>query len=198
VEYEVLEGDIGYISMADFNSRARSQLDTALEEINVNELNGLIFDVRGNPGGLLSSAIDITSAFIEDGVILYEAFGDGTEEIFEANGNYAGIEVPIVLLVDETSASASELLAGALKDTGTATLIGEVTFGKGTVQTVQGLSNDGALRLTIARWLTPERNWIHEQGVTPDIIVDWDPQSIEELEAGDPQLDAAIDFLLEQ
>lgn len=196
VESEVLEGDIGYISLADFNSRARSQLDTALDEIQVNELNGLIFDVRGNPGGLLSSAIDVTSAFIEDGVILYEAFGDGTEEVFEANGNYANIQVPIVLLVDETSASASELLAGALKDTGTAVLIGEVTFGKGTVQTVQGLSNDGALRLTVARWLTPNRNWIHEQGVTPDIIVEWDPQSIEELEAGDPQLDAAIEYLL--
>lgn len=198
VEYEVLEGDIGYISMSDFNSRARSQLDTALEEINVNELNGLIFDIRGNPGGLLSAAIDITSAFIEDGVILYETFGDGTEEVFEANGNFAGIEVPIVLLIDETSASASELLAGALKDTGTATLLGEVTFGKGTVQTIQGLSNEGALRLTIARWLTPERNWIHEQGVTPDIIVEWDPQSIEEVEAGDPQLDAAIEFLNDQ
>lgn len=196
VEYDILEGDIAYISMAEFNSRSRTQVDEALETVNVNERAGLIFDIRGNPGGLLSSAVDMGSLFIEDGVLIYETFGDGSEQVFEANGDYGGIEVPIVLLVDETSASASELIAGAIQDTGVATLLGETTFGKGTVQTIQPLSNDGGLRLTIARWLTPNRNWIQDQGVTPDIIVEWNPETIEEMEGDDPQLQAAIDFLL--
>ena len=193
VEYEVLEGDIGYVSMADFSSVARRQVDAALDEIEVNSLSGLIFDIRSNPGGLLSSAIDMGSLFIEDGIILYEAFGDGSEQELRANGNHYDIDVPIVVLVDELSASASELLAGAMQDRGVATVIGEVTFGKGTVQTIVPLANEGGLRLTIARWLTPNRNWIHEQGVTPDIIVDWDPEDPQA--EPDIQLEAAIDFL---
>ncbi len=194
VEHEILEGDIGYISMADFSARARGQVDDALQAMDVNTLRGLIFDIRGNPGGLLTAAVDLSSLFIEDGVILYEAFGDGREEVFEATGEYGGIGIPVVILVDETSASASELVAGAVKDTGTATVIGETTFGKGTVQTIQPLPNGGALRLTVARWLTPQRNWIHEQGVTPDVIIEWDPETEEDLE-NDVQLQGAIDYL---
>lgn len=198
VESEILEGDIAYITMAEFSSRSREQVDAALEEVDVNNRKGLIFDLRGNPGGLLTSAVDMGSLFIEDGVLLYEAFGDGSEQTFTANGNFGGINVPIVVLIDEGSASASELLAGAIKDYEIATLIGETTFGKGTVQTIQPLSNEGGLRLTIARWLTPNRNWIHEQGVEPDMVVEWDPATAEEFAGPDPQLQAAIDFLNQQ
>jgi len=195
VTSKILDSDIAYISMAQFSAQSRAQVDQALKDVDINNRKGLIFDLRGDPGGLLTSAIDMGSLFIKDGVLVYEAFGDGTEQTYEANGNYGNITVPIVVLVDEGSASASELLAGALKDTGVATLIGEKTFGKGTVQNIQPLSNNGGIRLTIARWLTPKRSWIHELGITPDIVVEWNPKTPEELAAPDPQLQAAVDFL---
>ncbi len=195
VTSKILDSDIAYIRMGEFSSTSRQQVDEALKTVDVNNRKGLIFDLRGDPGGLLTVAIDMGSLFIKDGVLLYEAFGDGSEQIFTANGNYGNITVPIVVLIDEGSASASELLAGALKDRGVATLIGEKSFGKGTVQTIQPLSNNGGLRLTIARWLTPNRNWIHEQGITPDIVVEWNPKTPEELALPDPQLQAAVDFL---
>ncbi|RMG75199.1 MAG: S41 family peptidase [Chloroflexi bacterium] len=194
VEYEVLEDDIGYISMYDFSERSRAQLDEALNILDVNNLNGLIFDLRGNPGGLLTSAIEIGSAFIEEGPILYERFSDGSEITFSADGSYAGIEVPIVVLVNQGSASASELIAGALQDTGVATIIGDVTFGKGSVQTVLGLSNGGGLRITVARWLTPNRNSIDGKGVVPDIRVPI-PEDFDYQRDGDIQLQAAVEFL---
>lgn len=191
VNYEMLEGDIAYVQLLDFNQVARNQIDEALAELDVNNSNGLIFDLRGNPGGLLSVAIDVGSAFIEEGPILYEVFGDGREEIFEANGNFAGVQVPIVVLVDEGSASASELVSGAMQDLELATLIGETTFGKGTVQTLRPLSNEGALRITVARYLLPTRRWIHDVGVEPDILVEYDPFEDET----DLQLEAALEFL---
>lgn len=193
IETSMLEGDIGYIKLNQFTAEARTELDAAFERLNVNELEGLVVDFRDNPGGLLSSAIDIASAFIQDGTIVVEDFGDGRTQTFEANGSYAGINVPIVLLVNEASASASELVAGALQDVGAATIIGETTLGKGTVQTWHELVNGGGVRLTIARWLTPSGRWIHEQGVTPDILVEWTPVSFDE--TVDPQLDAAVDYL---
>ena len=194
VEGKILENDVAYIWLGEFNERSRELIDAALAELDVNSKKGLIFDLRGNPGGLLSSAVDVASIFIEDGVILYESFGDGTEQVFEANGNYANITVPIVVLIDEGSASASELVSGAMQDRGVATLIGEISFGKGTVQTLQELSNTGALRLTIARYLLPSRRWIHELGVEPDIIVPFDGASAF-LDTENPQLRAAIDYL---
>jgi carboxyl-terminal processing protease len=153
-------------------------------------------DLRGNPGGLLTSVIDVTSAFLEKGVIVVEQFGDGREQVFNATGDYLDLKVPLVVLVDETSASASELMAGALQDHQVATIIGETTLGKGTVQTWASLVNGGGVRLTIARWLTPNRNWIHEKGVTPDLIVEWTPESYDD--PNDPQLAAALDFLTSQ
>jgi len=196
VDYELLEEpNIAYISMADFNDRSRTQLDEAIETLDVNSTNGLIFDLRDNPGGTLTSAVDVASAFIEDGVILYESFADGTEQTFEANGNYAGVTVPIVVLVNENSASASELVSGAMQDSGVAIVVGEISFGKGTVQTIQPLSNNGAVRLTIARYLLPSRRWIHEVGITPDIIVELDEVNFVDGDP-DPQLEAAINYIL--
>lgn len=195
VESKILEGNIGYIKLNDFNVHAREQINLALEQMDVNNLEGLVFDLRGNPGGLLTSAIEIASAFIKDGVILIEDFGDGEEQVFNANGSYIGVSVPLVVLVDENSASASELVAGALQDRGRATILGETTFGKGTVQTWQSLVNGGGIRLTIARWLTPNGNWIHEEGVTPDIVVEWSPDTLDYASEDDIQLEAAIEFL---
>jgi carboxyl-terminal processing protease len=196
VEYEVLEDDIAYISLATYDSNSRRQLEDALTALDVNARKALILDIRNNPGGLLSAVVDVSSLFVEDGVILYETFGDGSEQIFEANGDFYDVQVPIVLLVNEGSASASELMAGAFKDRDIATIMGETTFGKGTVQNIQPLSNGGGLRITIARWLTPNRNWIHDVGITPDIEVPYDPAT-DGVDI-DPQLDAAIEFINNQ
>jgi carboxyl-terminal processing protease len=192
----VVEGtNFGYIRLNQFTAEARAQINQALADLDINSRDGLIFDLRGNYGGLLSSAIEVGSAFIESGPIVIEDFGDSREEtVLNANGTYSGITVPIVVLVDETSASASELVAGALQDLDVATIVGETTLGKGTVQVWSQLSNGGGIRITIARWLTPNRQWIHGEGITPDIVVEWTPEDTPE-GAPDPQLAAAVSYL---
>lgn len=194
VSFEIVGDNIAHISMLDFNDLSRAQLDEALQAVDINSTKGLIFDIRDNPGGTLSSAIEIGSAFIEDGILLRQVARDQSEEVTRTSGGYADIDVPIVVLVDETSASASEVIAGAMQDYGVATILGETTFGKGTVQNIPSLSNGGGLRITVRRWLTPNGHWIHEQGITPDIIVEWNPESDEE-KADDIQLNAAIKYL---
>lgn len=195
IEQELLDNNIGYVRLNQFSPQARQEIDTAIEELGGDNLDGLILDLRGNPGGLLTASVEVASAFVDEGVLIIEDFGEGREQILEANGSFA-YDLPLVVLVNETSASASELVAGAFQDNDRATIIGEATFGKGTVQTWQSLVNGGGIRLTVARWLTPNRNWIHQQGITPDIIVEWDPMTAEEAEE-DLQLDAAVAFLEE-
>lgn len=194
IEAKVLDDGIGYIRLNQFTAEARTDLDQALKDIDVNHRVGLILDLRDNPGGLLTSAIDVASAFIQSGPIVTEAYSSDNQHVFTATGAYADIRVPIAVLVNGASASASELLAGALQDRGIATIIGTQTFGKGTVQQWQELVNGGGLRLTIAKWLTPNGRWIHEQGITPDINVAWAPTTYDP-HADDPQLDAAEQFL---
>ena len=194
VETEIVDGDIGYVKLNQFTPNARADIDAALDEVDVNERSGLILDLRDNPGGLLSSAIDVASAFVPSGDrVVTEDFGDSQQE-FDATGDIADIQVPIVVLVNGGSASASELLAGALQDHDLATIIGETTLGKGTVQTWHALVNGGGVRLTIARWLTPDGHWIHEQGITPDIPVAWENPTYEPDE-DDPQIGAAVNYL---
>jgi carboxyl-terminal processing protease len=192
-------GDIGYVKLNEFTGEARDNLDAAIESLNPEDLSGLILDLRGNPGGFLDSAVEVASAFIEEGnLILTEDFGERFDAVtFEANGDYLDLGIPIVVLVDETSASASELVTGAWQDYGVVTVIGEITFGKGTVQTWQELSNGGGIRLTIARWLRPSGEWIHGVGITPDIIVEWTPEHFDEVgnPETDPQLAAALEYL---
>jgi carboxyl-terminal processing protease len=196
VESEIVGDNIAYIRLNQFSSNARAELDRALEELDVNSRAGLIFDMRDNPGGLLSSAIDVASAFVPSGPIVTEWFSETEQQVFEATGDYANITVPIVVLVNEGSASGSELVAGAIQDTGVATLIGERTFGKGTVQTWHQLSNGGGVRITIARWITPGGRWIHERGIVPSTLVLWNPRDYDD--PRDPQLDAAIEALSRQ
>lgn len=194
VSHEIVGGNIAHVTMLAFNKVSRSQLDDALAAVDINERQGLIFDLRGNPGGILSSAIEVGSAFIEDGVLLRQVLRDQSEEVTRAQGGYADIRVPIVVLVDETSASASEIIAGAMQDYGVATIIGETTLGKGTVQNAPSLSNDGCIRITVKRWLTPNGAWIHRQGIQPDIAVEWDAEA-DETSEDDLQLAEAIRFL---
>lgn len=190
VESRVVGDNIGYLKLNQFSANAREEMDAALASLDINNRDGLIFDLRDNPGGLLSSAVSVGSAFIQDGPIVTEWFGENEQTVFSADGTYAGITVPIVVLVNEGSASASELVSAAMQDTGVATIVGERTFGKGTVQTWHELSNGGGLRLTIARWISPSGRWIHERGVVPDTLVMWNGHATED--ERDPQLDYAI------
>lgn len=193
VEYKLLGENVGYVKLREFSVSANQQIKEALEKLDADRLTGVILDLRGNPGGLLNSAIDVASLFIKDGVILTEDFGNGRKQNFTANGNFFGLQGDLIVLVDENSASASELVAGALQDQKAATIIGVTTFGKGTVQSWQELVNKGGIRLTTARWLTPNGSWIHGNGITPDIIVEWPDDKRDEII--DPQLQAALDFL---
>ena len=192
VEYKVLAGKYAWIAMRDFHNLARAQLDAALAAVDVHARDGLIFDLRGNPGGALESAIDVASVFLDDAVILQQVDRDGKITETRSQGESVGISAPIALLVDAVSASASEVIAGALQDHGLATIIGETTFGKGTVQTIQELGDGGALRLTVRRFRTPKGREIEGVGIAPDIVVAWDAQTDE---PPDLQLEAAIQYL---
>lgn len=189
VDYEI-HGDIAYIAMNEFHKLSREQLEEALAAVDLPARIGLIFDVRGNPGGTIESAIDVASLFIEDDIVLQQVDRDGQISLTRSHGSSASIQVPIVLLVDSESASASELLAGALQDHARATIIGETTFGKGTVQTIHEIANGGAVRLTVRRYLTPAGRMIDKTGVAPDIIIEADDDG-----DNDNHLAAAIAFL---
>ncbi len=172
VEWQLVgEPGFGYIELQHFNENARAQLDEALGSMNAASLPGLVLDLRNNPGGLLDSAIAVASAFIEDGPLLLQDDGERRQELV-ADGSHVMPDIPLVVLVNERSASASELVAGALQDRDRATIVGAATYGKGTMQNLFPLNNGGGLQLTIARWLTPAGRWIHESGVTPDLTVE--------------------------
>jgi carboxyl-terminal processing protease len=195
VESRLLEENLGYVQLRDFGEAAGREIKAALADLEANELDGLIFDLRGNRGGYLSVAVDVTSEFVSEGPILIERFKDGRERRYPASPGGLALDVPLVVLVDGGSASASEIAAGAIQDTGRGVLIGTTTLGKGSVQTVHDLSDGSELRVTIARWFTPNDRAIHNVGLEPDIELDVSEQDI--LEESDPQLDRAIEYLTE-
>jgi carboxyl-terminal processing protease len=194
VRSEMLPDNLAYIRLNRFGERSDEEVAEALEAVMANNPAGLILDLRRNPGGSLPTAVAVADQFLPAGVILREKFGNGAERLYESTDRGLAQDVPLVVLIDEGSASASEVLAGAVRDLGRGTLIGQTTFGKGTVQTWQGLSNGGGVRLTIARWLTPDSDWIHERGLDPDFFIPL-PQDELANEGPDSQLQAAIDFL---
>ncbi len=163
---------------------------TVLDNLLKENPKGIIIDLRNNPGGYLNTAVEVASEFIDKGVVLYEQYGDGRRDTHKVLGNGRATDIPIVVLINEGSASASEILAGALQDYGRAKLVGAQSYGKGSVQNWVPLSNNqGAARVTIARWLTPKERLIDHIGLTPDVNVEMTP---EDFTAGrDPQLDAA-------
>lgn len=197
VRSEMLEQNIAYVRLSRFSNPTPDELRTALEELMAQNPDGLILDMRNNPGGGLTTAVEVADEFLAEGTILVERFGGGDERVFEASDEGFAQEIPMVVLVNEGSASASEVVAGALRDQDRATLIGATTFGKGTVQTWHTLSNGGGVRITFARWLTPDGTWVTEGGLEPDIIVETpdQPPAPDEEEAEDPQLEAAINLL---
>jgi len=190
-------GGVFIISLYSFNAIAESEMQQALRAFVKSGKEKLIIDLRGNPGGYLESAVSIASYFLPLGkVVVRESFGEGLgEELYRSSGKELGARAPkkMVVLVDGGSASAAEILAGALKEHGAATLIGATTFGKGSVQELIELGDGSSLKVTIARWLTPNGNSISEGGLTPDITVEI---TDEDREADrDPQLEEAIKFL---
>ena len=182
-------GDIAYLKINTFNATAPDQFDSTMQELLAQEPVGLILDLRNNPGGLLSSAVHVTSQFLSSGVVLREERRDADPQVFAVQSGGIATEIPVVVLVNSGSASASEIVAGALQDTGRAALIGEKTYGKGTVQTINRLSDGSILRLTIARWSTPQNRLIEKVGLEPDIIVELTDN--DQASDRDPQLDRA-------
>jgi carboxyl-terminal processing protease len=195
VESEMREDGIAYVQMLEFSYDATAKLSEALRELLAENPKGLILDLRGNPGGWLNEAILTAGVFLpEKKVVLIERMKDGTERVFETPDQPVAPDIAMVVLVDGGSASASEIVAGALQDHGRAVLIGEKTFGKGSVQLPHELSNGAELRVTIARWFTPNDRAIHGEGLEPDIAVELTLEDFEnEL---DPQLDRAVEYLL--
>lgn len=193
-ETDILGDHIAYLRLNIFGQTTGEELHAALQDLMAQNPSSLILDLRNNSGGYLDIAIDVASEFIPDGVAAYEEYGDGSRDTFSVSGDGIATEIPMVVLVNEWSASASELVAGALQDTGRAQLVGTITFGKGTVQKWIPLSdNEGAIRVTIARWLTPNGRNVTDTGLTPDIAVE---NSDEDIQAGiDAQLDKAVEIL---
>jgi len=192
VESRLLAADtVGYLKLSGFSEHAADQLDQALGQDVQAGIKKIILDLRGNPGGFVTAARDIASEFLADGTVFWQADAEGnlTETLAKPGGKATDPSIKVVLLVDGGSASASEIVAGALHDRGRATLVGTKTFGKGTVQQWTQLEGDnGGFRLTTARWLTPDRTWIHGKGIMPDILVTQAPAK----PGDDPILDAGL------
>ncbi|MFH2103207.1 MAG: S41 family peptidase [Chloroflexota bacterium] len=195
VESEMLENNIGYIRLSIFGENTAMDFHTQLQELIAQNPSGIILDLRYNGGGYLSAAVSVTSEFLSEGVALYEEYGDGSRDPHPVTPGGVALDIPVVVLVNEGTASAAEIVAGAIQDYERGTLLGVTTFGKGSVQTWVPLSGlQGAVRVTIARWLTPNGHLIHGQGLTPDVIVEMTPEDYDN--DVDPQLDAAINLLL--
>lgn len=194
VEYEMLEHDIAYISLTEFDATAAERVEKALQELLKENPAGLIFDLRSNPGGWLDQAIKVSDVFLDKGLVAIERDSSGGEQKFYSYNGDMGEDIPLVVLVNGGSASASEIVAGALQDRGRATLIGQETLGKGSVQRPNNLDDGSQLRVTIARWFTPDNKSIHGEGLTPDIEQDYPRDTpVDE----DPQLERATEYLLQ-
>lgn len=162
---------VGYIQLDEFSAHAAEQMKGAIEDLQTQEVSGFVLDLRGNPGGLLFASVDIARMFLENGKIVKTSNRRGGDRQFSANRT-ALTDLPLVVLVDRNSASASEILAGAFKDNGRATIVGDRTFGKGTVQSVHSLSDGSGLAVTISRYYPPSGIDINQHGVSPDIMVE--------------------------
>jgi carboxyl-terminal processing protease len=191
---KMLDGNIGYVQITTFGDKTAPELKKALQELLKQKPVGIVVDLRYNGGGFLTSAVDVGSQFLSSGVLMYEQYGSG--EMKEYNLKPGGLvtDLPIVVLVNEGTASASEIVAGAIQDTGRGKLVGVTTYGKGSVQNWIDLDNNqGAVRITIARWLTPNKRQINGVGLTPDVEIKLTDEDIKNLK--DVQLDKAIEVL---
>jgi len=194
VESKMLQGNIAYVKINNFGEKTAGELRTALKDLLDQKPAGLIVDLRNNPGGYLTTAISVVSQFVPSGVVMREKFGDGRERTYDAEGGGLATEIPLVVLINQGSASASEIVAGAVQDYKRGTLVGETSYGKGSVQNWHELQGDnGAVRVTIALWYTPNGRTIHKEGIAPDVAVELTKD--DRVAKRDPQLDKAVELL---
>lgn len=194
VEWEMIDGNIVHLRMFSFSGNTPIAFQQAMVSALLAGGDGLILDLRGNPGGFLDISVRIAGFFLERGqVVVTEKFTSGDETVLRARGNEALVKFPLVVLINEGSASASEILAGALRVHNGTKIVGKKSFGKGTIQELQELRGESTLKITIANWLLPNGDLIEGNGLEPDVTIEMTPEDIEE--GRDPQLDEAIKIL---
>ena len=200
VRVRMLDDQVGYVRISSFSATTGSEMANAVKSLVDQEARGIVVDLRNNPGGYLSTSVEASAQFVNPGtVVLYQQSGNGDRKTYRTEGGGTATQLPVVVLINKGSASASEIMAGALRDNGRAVLVGEKTFGKGTVQNVHELSDKSGLRVTTAQWLTPGEHPIQGVGLLPDRVIELPPTatiSSEATRADDPQLDAAVRQLL--
>lgn len=193
---DVADTPYGRIRITQFTAETAQEVREGVQQLIDDGATGIILDLRGNPGGLLSATVDVASEFLTDGLVTYEVNSRGNREDWKVKKGGHFPDIPLVTLVDNFSASGSEVLTGALQDHGRSVVIGTNTFGKGSVNLLRALSNGGGVYLTIGRWFTPNGRLIEEIGIDPDVIVEFDRDTLgtnpQTSEGGDPQIEAAI------
>lgn len=189
VASRVLDNNIGYIYISQFDDVTTGQFKSALDELQGHGITGLVIDIRNNPGGVLTTVVDMLDYILPNGLIVYTETKSGKKQEYTGYDNHE-VNIPIAVLVNGNSASASEIFAGAMQDYGKAQIIGTQTFGKGIVQTIRQLTDGSAVKYTVAKYFTPKGQDIHGKGVTPDQTVE-----IPENATEDVQLNAAIEYL---
>lgn len=187
---------IGYMYLSRFGDRTNAEWIAAVDDIisQYKQLGaaGLIFDLRNNPGGYLDGSVFIASEFLKSGIVVTQTNSDGTKEVLEVNRKGKLTDIPLIVLINKGSASAAEIVAGALQDHKRATIVGDISFGKGSVQTPQELDGGSGIHITTGKWLLPNGDWIHKKGITPDVLVKLDsPEATH-----DAQLLKAIELLM--
>ena len=192
VNYAITEDNIGYISVSQFENVTAKQFKAAIEDLKREGAKGIIIDIRNNPGGLLTTVISMLKDILPNGLIVYTEDKDGNRKEYSDNDNEE-LDMPLAVLVNGNSASASEIFAGAIQDYGKGVIVGTQTFGKGIVQTVKPLTDGSAIKFTIAKYFTPKGQDIHGKGVTPDVVVEYDKDADE-----DTQISAALESVRAQ
>jgi carboxyl-terminal processing protease len=190
VSFAMMDNGVGHLRIFNFADNTNDEVAAALNEFKSSEGIGLVVDLRNNPGGLLRSVVDIASQFLDDGLVLYEIDGSGQRDNWDVKSGGNGRGFPMVVLINQFSASASEVLSGALIDHDRAVLVGTTSFGKGSVNTLRPLSDGSGIYFSIARWYTPNGTLIEGEGITPEIVVELPPDGTE-----DVQLNTAIEIL---
>jgi carboxyl-terminal processing protease len=195
VSYRILAEDpsVGYILLSRFSGESAGEVDEAIKDLKEQGANKLILDLRSNSGGLLNAAVEVSDLFLAGGPIVTQVSKDEEERIFEATQDTIAGDMPLVILINEASASSSEIVAGALRDRDRATLIGQKSFGKGSVQQVYDLSDGSSIHVTASRWFTPNGEMIDQNGLEPDLLADQTQEAIDNNR--DLVIEEAISFL---
>jgi len=194
VKTEVRKDGVMLITVSNFNDDTLDLFNQAVKNAVSAKPKGLILDLRNNPGGYLDTAIAMASAWVKEGPVVVEQFGEGKRQEYFANGNNSLGDFKTIVLINGGSASASEIVAGALRDYKKATLVGEQSYGKGSVQSLRDLSDGSALKVTVAKWLTPNGDFINDKGIAPDIEVKLNKEDLDNNR--DPQLEKALELIL--